>query len=300
MYKAVIEEHAMAADSVRKEYKSDKELDEKVQQVLKQHSKNNCVRLGEKETSDVFELIHQDDKYIFARLGRARNYFSAHIRDRKTMEGIPIERKDDQDLELYTYVLIDRENYVLSYLRDKSAPFIQQLSKIIDVNYKDKNLCAEISSVIIDDAIPFLAEKKIVGTMSYTVNVPQSELIDIDRLGLTEDEFEYLSDRNTVEIKVNLVAERNKDSINDKTKLGSLIKNLVSRGARKFKIKAKDEGEYMQTYPIEDSPFTRKERFDFDRNAADVEKEIQNKLIYIYENDKKDILRYVKKDGNGE
>ncbi|OYD06110.1 hypothetical protein [Paludifilum halophilum] len=300
MYKAVIQKEAMATDSVRKEYKSEKELDDKIKHVLDSHAINNCIRLGGEETSDVFELINKDDKYIFAKLGRSRDYFSVQLRDRKTMEGFPIEKKDGQDLELFTYVLIDRENYVLSYLRDKSAPFIQQLSKLIDVYCKAQNLCAEISSVIIDDAIPLLSKKKIIGSMYYTVSVPQWQLIDIDNLGLTEDDFELLDDKNTVQLEVKLLAQRNKDSIKDKSKLGNFIENVLSRGARKLKIKAKDEGEYMQTYPIEDSPFTRRERFDFNRNADDVEKEIQEKLICIYEGDKDDILRYVRKGGNGE
>src|SRR5699024_2304114 len=125
---------------------------------------------------------------------------------------------------------------------------------------------SEISSVMIEDAIPILANKDIIGSIEYKVAVPSDELINIDRLGLNRHQFEMLSNQKNMDFTVKLVAERNQDAMEDRGIIREFFDG-ITEVARSIRVKAKNNNEYMQTYKLEDSPFSRKERFDFDRDA---------------------------------
>ncbi|SFS52402.1 hypothetical protein [Marininema halotolerans] len=309
MYKASIMKNGDSADSYRKDYKETKQLDEIVFSLLEIDDVNTddkdiknqykCIRLGRNENADVFELLWFSDEYIFARMGRYKNDVSVHLRDMGTLKPSPISKEDNQELEIFTYLLIDRDNYLVSYLREQSAPSIQMLSNLINNNCVERNLCAEISSIIIEDAIPLLKNKEIIGSMEYTIEVPSGEL-NIDEIGLGESDFEHLSNQKTVRINVTHIAERHKDSIRDRSFVGKIFKRWTDLKAKNIKVKAKDEGERMQTYHLVDNPFTKRVDFDFNLNAVSLQDEIRQQLINTYKSNKKEILKFVSKETNGE
>lgn len=294
MYRRILRRNQHGQDEIEKDYRSTQELDEKMMNLIQNYSENNCIRLNKEfEDSIVLEVLHYDSHYIYARIGKQKDILSVHLRDQETLVAEKIDKTENQELEIFTYLLIDRENYIISYLREQAAPSIQELSKIISIYFGESNhLYSEISGVIIDDAIPILKQKDIIGSIEYSVTVPSTQRINIDQLGLTEDQFEYLSNQKSVNITVKLVAERNKDSFQDRNRMELFFRNLL-QWTRKVKVRAKNEGEYMQTYDIENSPFTRREKFSFDNTAEDIENEIRQRLINVYETNKNDILTYI-------
>lgn len=279
---------------MEKDYQSIQRIDETVMDLIDNYSENDCLRLsGEFQENVVLEILNVSEDYIYARIGKQQDILTVHLRDTETLASSEIERVGNQQLEIFTYLLIERENYIISFLREQSAPSIQELGKLISNFFgTTRELHSEISSVMIDDAIPILANKDIIGSMEYKVAVPSEELLDIDQLGLNRNQFEMLTNQKNIDFTVKLVAERNRDAFEDRGVLRAFFDNIAGV-ARNIKVKAKDEDEYMQTFELEDSPFTRREKFDFDRNANDIQAEIQEKLVGVFEFNREYILQYV-------
>ncbi|MBT2614142.1 MULTISPECIES: hypothetical protein [unclassified Bacillus (in: firmicutes)] len=261
--------------------------------ILKNKLKNNSYLIKSDDAQYTFEIINSDDTYIFGKIGRYKDMISFQLRDRETLESSKISKTNTQDLEVFTYLLIDRSNYLISYLKEQSAPSISVLSSLIDNVYgSTQSLFGEVSSIMIEDAIPILKKKDTIGSISYKVAVPSTEKINIDALGLSEKDFEMLQNQKSVQFEVKLVAERNKSAIEDPNKLEQFLKKIMKK-TEKIKVSAKDTSEYMQTYNIVGSIMTKREKFEFDKDSTNIESEIEKKLKKTYENNKEEIQEYV-------
>lgn len=294
MYRRVFRQNENGNEVMEKDYQTIQRLDETVLDLINNYSENNCLRLNDEfEENVVLEILNVNDRYIYARIGKQQDILSVHLRDTETLVPAEIERVGNQQLEIFTYLLIERENYIISFLREQSAPSIQELGSLISNFFGTiRELHSEISSVMIEDAIPILASKDIIGSIEYKVAVPHDELLGIDQLGLSRTQFEMLSNQRSADFTVKLVAERNRDALEDRGALREFFGG-IAEVARSIRVKAKDDDEYMQTFKLEDSPFTRRERFEFDRNAENIQNEIQNRLENVFEINRDDILLYV-------
>lgn len=294
MYRRIFRQDEVGIEIMDKDYQSIQRLDETMLDLINNYSENRCLRLNDEfEENVVLEILNVNDCYIYARIGKQQDIISVHLRDTETLEPAEIERVGNQQLEIFTYLLIERENYIISFLREQSAPSIQELGKLISNFFgTTRELYSEISSVMIEDAIPILANKDMIGSIEYKVAVPNDEIIDIDQLGLNQHQFEMLSNQRTVDFTIKLVAERNRNSFEDRGVLRDFFDRIAEVG-RSIKVKAKNNEEYMQTFKLEDSPFSRRERFDFDHNAENIQDEIQERLINVFQLNREDILRYV-------
>lgn len=296
VYRRSMQKGKKEADTMVKSYLKNKDIDKWVNEILTNNLKNDCTVLDNSTTQETLEVLDYDEKYIYARIGKMKDIFTVHLRNKQTLKASPIARTTGQELEIFTYLLIDRKNYIVSYIKEQSAPSIQKLGYLIDNNYAQSHkLYGEIASVLIEDAIPILKSKKTIGSISYKVSIPTDEKINIDRLGLTEKQFESLRNQKSIEIDVQLTAQKNKDSIPKREKLDGFIKGILKL-TKKVNVKAKNENEYMQNYKIVDSLFTKRVKFEFDRDAKSIRKEIKDKLVQVYEANQEDILEFVKRE----
>lgn len=294
MYRRVFRQDAEGNIIVEKAYQTLQQLDQVFMDLIENETENSCLRLNEEfQENVVLEVLQVSEEYIYARIGKQKNILSVHLRDTETLEPAKIETVGNQQLEVFTYLLIERANYIISFLREQSAPSIQELGKLVGNFYGlDRELHSEISSVLIEDAIPLLASKDVIGTIEYKVSVPGDEFIGIDQLGLSQADFEQLTNQRNVDFTIKLVAERNRDAFEDRGTLREFLRS-ISEVARGIKVKAKNNNEYMQTFELDNSPFTRRERFEFNHNAEDIQNEIQIKLTRIFEIHQEEILRFV-------
>lgn len=289
----VITDKQKKSHQTQKEYKDIKMLDQKIQYIIDNKLNNNSIRI-DPSGKDTIEFLNVTGEFIYARIGRTKDILSVQLRNNKTLEPSPVDKSAEQDLEIFTYLLIDRKEYIISFLKEQSAPSIQSIAGIINNNFgESEDLFAEISSVTIDDAIPILASKEIIGTINYKLSIPSDEKISIDRLGLSEKQFEMLSNQKSVDIEVKLVASRNKDALTDKSKVKQFFEKILKL-TDKVSVKAKDSDEYTQTYNIIDSAFTKRTKFNFDRGSNNIEKEIEKELLNVFRTNKEDILQYIK------
>lgn len=283
------------ADTQLKKYFDSKGINALLDDIITTKLSNNCIEIKDEISTKTLEILRYDKDYIFARIGKYQDLLSVHLRDRRTYKPEQISRTADQELEIFTYFLLDRTNFVISFLKEQSAPSIRTLQYLIDNNFGKKEIFGEISGVIVEDAIPLLKAKHILGTISYNVTVPTEKILSIDDIGLSEEEFVFLKNQKHAEISVKLVADRNKSAFENGRGLENVINKILAI-TKKVKVKAKDEEGYMQSYDVVESLLTKREKFEFDRDADQIKDEIYAKLKSTYESNKHEIEDYVKSE----
>src|SRR5699024_1145576 len=170
----------------------------------------------------------------------------------------------------------------------------QRLGHLLTQVFKDKEFFGEISSITIEDALPLISKKAQIGTINYKVSIPPEggQYFSQEYTGLSEKEYEWLSNQKSIDFDVKLVVERNKDSFEGKRDRFSDLIRKITGFAKMVKIKAKNEDEYMQEYKIVDSPFKRRQKFNFNRNAESISEEIYKELKYVYQTNKNEIEEF--------
>lgn len=293
MYKKVYKKNAKTADCVSKVYRRPEEISEVFGYIISNKLKNDCITITDASSrKSILEVLNYDEKYIFAKICREKDAISYQIRDMTTYLPNKIDISFNQTFEVFTYLLIDRENFVISYLKEQSAPDIKTIQYLIDNNFGHQDLFGEISGILIEDAIPLLKKKDILGTLTYKMQIPSDRVMNIDALGLSESDFRLLKNQKHVEIQVKFVAERNKSAFDNPNAVEKFLRKVMSF-TKKASIRAKDESGYMQTYNIFDSQLTKKVKFNFDRDVEDIDSEIEEQLKSTYELNKKEILEYI-------
>lgn len=284
------------APTILKQWIIKKDIDLLFDDIILNKLTNNSITVKIEDDEFTFEVIKYDKDFIFARIGRFKDIKNVHLRDRKTLVSSQISKTTSQDLEIFTYMLIDRSNYLISYLKEQSAPAIQNFSNLIGFLYgSSKMFFGEVSSIIIEDAIEILKTKSTIGTISYKLSLPSEELLGLNGVGLTEADFSTLQNQKSVDIEVKMVAERGKNTVEDPSKLEGIIRKIMKK-TKKVTVKAQNEGEYMQSYNIVDTILTKKEKFDFDKDAVNFNDEIYNKLKSTYVSNKLEIISNIKEE----
>lgn len=291
------------ADTLNKSYFSIKEKDDLLIQLLTENlNEFNTVKIGDNYSyrGESLELLNKDEvfnnksNFIFARLGKMQDIHQFQLRNQDTLEASEIIKDSKQQLEVFTYLMIDRSNYIISFLKQQSAPALEKLSDLIRSKVANNEIFAEVSSITVEDAIPILSNKDLIGSISYKVSIPPegSEVFNIENTGLSEKEYDMLSNQKSIDFTVKLVAERDFSAFEQNPqRLGSTLKKLVGISDQ-VKVKARNEEEYMQDYTVIDNPFTRKQKFNFDKNAESISSEIYKQMIEVYRSNKSDIERF--------
>lgn len=300
VYKRRFIKKGKGADHLFKEHLKIPQVNLKLDDIIKNKTVNNCIRIQEEFDADytTLEILHTDDNFIFGRMGKEKDMRSYHLREEKTFKAEQIIKRKNQIFEVFTYLLIDKETLVISYLHEMSAPSILKVGELFTNIYKKEDLFGEVASVSVEDAIPFLSQKDSIGTVSYQMTLPPSDsrLWNEDITGLDKATYESLENLKNVEITVRLVAERNKDTFPDKSLLGGALRKISSI-ASKVKVKAKNEDEYNQDHNLINNPLTKKVKFDFNEELQDL-KEIQDdifeNMLSAYNSNKSEVLKYCK------
>ncbi|PIC73716.1 hypothetical protein [Sporosarcina sp. P17b] len=276
-----------------KDYLNNELIDKKIEQFFKKVlNEHKCVKIN--NSNETLEIIREDKDFIFARLGKAQDIRQYHLRDLETLKADPIQKNYTQVLENFTYILINRETYIVSYLKEQSSPSIQLLGDLITSGFKDEDLVGEISSITVEDALPILSKKDRIGTVSYRVSLPPegSQYFTQEVTGLSEKEYDMLSNQKSIEFEIKLVAETNQDAFENRKSFTAVIGKLAKK-AKRVKVKAKDDGEYLQEYNIVNSPFTKKTKFELENTDTNkIHIEILTKLKEIYFREETEILKF--------
>ncbi|MEZ0481640.1 hypothetical protein [Planococcus sp. SSTMD024] len=288
------------ADQQVKDYKDIEQINLRFQEIIDNHLINGCLKIQKDFDPDhtTLEILDWTNDFIFGRMGKERDMRAFHLREKETYKAEQIFKKEDQIFEVFTYLLIDRSTFIVSYLQESSAPSILKLGELISNKYKKDELFGEVSSVSVEDAIPFIGNKDVIGNVTYKTTLPPSDsrLWDENITGLDRETYDSIVNLKNVEITVKLVAERNKDIFPDKGLFTKVI-NKVALVGKKVKIAAKNEGELTQEHLLENNPLTKRVSFDFNQDLQDskeLQLNIKDQMKRVYYQNKKEVLKYCK------
>ena len=299
MYEQKIEDNTL-----HKIYKKTEELDKEILKIFSSDEvANQCLLLDKGTNLETLEILNIQDSYIFARIGKMKDIRTMHLRDTKTLISSDIEKSGNQEIEIFTYLLVDRENYIISYLSEQSAPSVYTLGNIFRLYSFNENLRGEVVAIPIKNLLKVLEGKKKITRVGYKVCIPSSSILNIDELNLTEKQFEYYKNLKSVNISVELIGETNKNIVSDSTTINKIVEDLkslvlgtpkdISIDAKNQEKSTKGEGDYLQTYKIFDDKFCRKVDFTFEKEAKVIKDEIEKKMLKGFESNKSEILEYI-------
>jgi hypothetical protein len=315
-YERVLIKDKKKADTFQKKYKSESELRQELSRIFKEHIVANCLKLEEGANQVTLEIISESNDFIFARLGKMQDIKTVHLRNKKTLKASPIQKAVDQEIEIFTYILIDKNNMVCTYIRESGAPYIKKLENIITKYRIDENMFLEVVPITVDDMIKVLKEKQIISKIDYTISLPTDELLNRDNLDLPVDDFLNLKNLKSAKIQITITGETNKNIVeNIKENIGKIV-NRIKRNklgkTEQISITARKEGEYSQTYDIFDDIFAKKTRIDtkvidekikqlnpsdqdyYEKVEEIIHNQIKEKLLEVYRSNKEEVEKYIR------
>lgn len=283
--------------------------DQYLMDIVDHHlNENNAIKIlkdptDPKSKSATFEVINSNESYVFGKLGKEHDINQFETRESNTLKSQPLSKGANELFEAFSYVLIDRSSFSVSYIKENTAPSILFLSYLITNLFKpDNRVWGHIESLIDEDAISLLSGKEIIGTLSYDMTIPAgfSNIIS----GLSEEEYDLLQNQKGTKITVEFKADKRKKSVfGDSEKARGFFSSIKRKGYEKVKAKAKDEpDEIMQDYQLIDNPFTKKAKFSYDdgMNLEDLQKQIEEQLWTKFNENKTNILKYIGFDDNNQ
>lgn len=290
-------------------------LSEENQRVFKEIIKgkidnNNCILLEELPDWCLLQIleygvINSDDstspvndidsaQYIFGRIGKRKDFRDLQKRNRKTFSPNPIELDVDEDIEVFTYVyfIFEEEKVSVVYLTSLYAPNINMIKEL----YRKGSGKVEINPVITKDVAKILKKKDVVNAFSYKLNLPDPSVLDLSGLGLSEKEFEKLSNHKSTEIVVTIKAERNQNLFKEKSSIRKIADNIYKTHESKVKdclFNAKDNGGTLIPYHFLNNAFIAKATFNFKHGEDEHEKEVKKVLLKKYLIHREELLQYM-------
>lgn len=291
------------------------ELKLKIEELISNESSGNCLILEKGYNQITLEILSNTNEYIFARIGRMQDIRRVHLRNKETLKAEPIQKKINQEIEIFTYLIISKKNMVIAYITEQGAPHIRKFNRITDYHLDDYEHI-EVHPVVVPDALKVLKGKEKITKMDYTIALPTEELLDKDHLNLPIDDFINLKDVKTATIKITVTGQKEKNIVQNISenieKIVTAIKGSKNGETKSISFNAKNEGEYTHSYNIFDEYFVRKTKMNtlqLDKkistldNASDdyldkvqklVHDEIKNKLISTYKENEFDLVQYAR------
>ncbi len=270
--------------------------------IVENHlNENNAVKIVKEPDNPqskeaIFEVITHNDKYVFGKLGKEHDINQFETRENNTLKSQPLSKGSNELFEAFSYVLIDRSTFSVSYIKESTAPSILFLSYLITNIFKQNDkIWGHVESLVDEDAISLLSGKDIIGTLSYDITLPAGYYKNIS--GLSEDEYTLLQNQKGTKVTVELKAKKRKESVFDSPKKARDFFNFLKReGKEKIKVKAKDASdELMQDYQLVDNPLTKKAKFNYDdeEDLQSLQKQIEEQLWLKFNQNKTEILKYI-------
>lgn len=250
-------------DEPRSTYYSEEALDKKLTDLINEKLSEGCLVLEEGVNQITLEILISTDDYIFARLGKMQDIKTVHLRNKKTLEASPIERAIDQEIEIFTYLIINRKNMIITYITEQGAPHIYAIEKIAKRYFKESEFL-EVTPIMVPDALEVLKNKKTISKMDYKITLPTNELLNMDNLNLPIDDIVNIKDLKTATLQITITGQKGKNIIsNIKENLADLVQRIKGNEygkAKQISFNAKNDNEYTHTYNVFDEFFVRKTR----------------------------------------
>jgi hypothetical protein len=315
-YERAFVKDAKLADTEKKKYKSEKLFSLELKRILSKHVTANCLKLEEGSSQITLEVISETKEFLFARLGKLQDIKTVHLRNKKTLKASPIHKAIDQEIEIFTYLLLDKTNMVCSYIREQGAPHIKKLENIVSRYRTNENMFLDVDPIVVDDTLELLKKKDKIGKIDYQVSLPIDELLDKDHLDLPVDDFIKLKNMKSAKIQITLTGQTNTSIVeNISENIGKVVKRVMGNKlgtTEKFTITGKKESEYVQDHNMFDDIFVRKTNINMKSIDSKIKKldhtkddyyekveqivfdQIKSKLLEVYRVNKGELSNYIR------
>lgn len=303
------------ADELKRSYFSENKLRLKLEDVLSKELSEGCLILEMGNNQITLEVLSNTNDYIFARLGKMQDIKTVHLRDKKTLRASPIQKAIDQEIEIFTYLIINKYNMVVTYITELGAPQIKKIERIAK-RYFSESEYLEVVPILVPDALEVLKKKKKISKMDYKIALPINDLLDKDHLNLPVDDILKLRELKSATIEISITGKKDKNIVDDiKNNLSTLVEKVKGNkfgDVKQLSFNAKNEGEYTHKYNIFDEIFVRKTRMntkqidrkidELDYNDEDyhykvqeiIHEEIKQNLLSVYKVNEEDLENYIK------
>ncbi|EMF0192765.1 hypothetical protein NXO50_002190 [Enterococcus hirae] len=247
--------------------------------------------------SATMEVLSNNDNYIFGKLGKEHDINQFQIRKTDTLKSRDISKAADELFESFSYFLIDKSTFSVSYIKETTAPNISYLSYLITNEFiSTDKIRGWIECLVDKDAIEMLSGKDIIGTMEYDITLPPEYTKSL--LRLSEKEYDLLQHQKGIRVAVTLQAARRKTSVFEEEKDATNFFTSMMKKGIDLKVKAKDENdEFMQDFKLVENPFTKRVNFNYDNSKIssihDLQSSIEEQLWLKTQQNKHDILSYI-------
>lgn len=303
------------SDELKSTYYSESALKSKLESILSTELSQGCLILEGGMNQITLEVLNNTNDYIFARLGKMQDIKTVHLRNKKTLQASPIQKAIDQEIEIFTYLIINKNNMVITYITEQGAPQINKIENIA-TRYLSGKEFLEVVPIIVPDALEELKKKKKISKMDYKISLPIDKLLDKDHLDLPVDDILKLKDLKSATLQITITGQKEKNIVED---IKSNISNLVDKikrnkygKAEQISFNAKNDDEYTHRYNVFEEIFVRKTRMntsqidrkidqlDFDHeeyydNVQEIiHEEIKLKLLSVYHVNEESLEDYIK------
>lgn len=276
----------------KKHYLSDliqnKLPERKAIQVKKYNSSNG-------NNAATVEIVSENENYVFGKMGKEQDINNYQLRKSETLASSPITKGPDQFFEAFSYFMIDKKTFAVSYIMERSAPRIVFLGDMFTQVFKESDkLWGATVTIVSKDSLTKLAGKDIIGSIYYDVTIPKGSHETVT--GLDEDDYELLKNEKHTKVHVSLLADKRKKSMFESFDAAKKFLTSLGRKSDNVTIKAKDENEsIMQEYRLFDDIMSKKANFVYDssKTAEEFEKNIEEQIWIKYQQNRSEILEYV-------
>lgn len=137
------------------------------------------------------EIVSITENYIFGKMGKEQDINNFQLRKSETLASSPITKEPDQFFEAFSYFMIERSTFAVSYIMEKSAPRINYLGDLFTQIFKDTDhLWGSAVTIVSKNQLEMLAGKDIIGSIDYDYTIPKGTHKDITMMN--ESEYELL------------------------------------------------------------------------------------------------------------
>lgn len=241
------------------------------------------------------EIVSENENYVFGKMGKEQDINNYQLRKNETLASSPITKGPDQFFEAFSYFMIDRRTFAVSYIMERSAPSIVFLGDMFTQVFKETDKLWGITLTIVSkDSLNKLAGKDIIGSIYYDVTIPRGSHKDVT--GMNEEDYELLQNEKHTKVQVKLVADKRKKSMFKTSDMAKKFFSSIAGKTDNVTIKAKDENEsIMQEYRLFDDIMSKKASFIYDssKTSEEFEKTIEDQIWLKYQQNRPEILEYV-------
>lgn len=184
------------------------------------------VRTGQNVDRVTLDILHNDNQYLFARVGKTKDVNEALIRDIRTNQIDNVVNPNEiafKKLEIFTYFLLDYTNGILGFVEGQSAPSVNTIGNIIN-NYSDIYEMT-LENIVSKDAVrTLLAPGSVISRLNYTFRVPNPEILA--GLGLSREVIDILTDTDVTQASLVIRNDRRRYLTSEPNVIQRLIGTL--------------------------------------------------------------------------